>query len=92
MQSNRSSPLTEVNLVSKKLSSICTSDFGYNPLVLMPVVALPNILDTLGLSNLLHVPLSVALISYLKSEKDKLDRNTAVGRIRDDNVRLNRVD
>jgi hypothetical protein len=76
----------ERNVVAMKLASEYQTPFGYNPLFLMGIVAMPLVLQSLGISALLYLPLSMAGLSYLKADKDRQDRKSAVGIVSDYNV------
>mmetsp|Transcript_3345 Transcript_3345/g.5234 ORF Transcript_3345/g.5234 Transcript_3345/m.5234 type:complete len:960 (+) Transcript_3345:112-2991(+) len=76
----------ERNVVAAKLSSEYSSPFGYNPLFLMGIVALPITLQSIGISPLYYLPLSLMYVSYLKADKDRQDRKAAIGIVSDVNI------
>lgn len=77
---------SERNVVAAKLSAEYSSPFGYNPLFLMSIVAMPVVMQAFNISSMLYIPLSMAFLSYLKADKDRQDRKSAVGIVSDYNV------
>jgi hypothetical protein len=100
--SENSSKNTERNIVANKIVSEHSSEFGYNPMFLLTVVCLPLFLDLLnscliGTSSdplspprwftpWAYVPLAVIFLSYLKTSKDRKDRQSAIGIVSDPNI------
>lgn len=76
----------ERNVVAMKLASEYSSSFGYNPLFLMGIVAMPLLMQTLNISSMFYIPLAVVGLSYLKADKDCQDRKSAIGIVSDYNV------
>lgn len=76
------------NAVASKISRLTSSSFGYSPTLLLSLVSGPLWLDFLRLPLSLYGPLSMGLLAYIKSDKDKQDNSSARGVISDQNVRL----
>ena len=71
------------------------SEFGYNPLFLMTIVCLPLLIDLINsclksavsdpngmprwFTPWAYVPLALLFLSYLKTSKDRKDRQAAMG-------------
>jgi hypothetical protein len=76
----------ERNAVASKISQLTSSPFGYSPTLLLSLVSGPLWLDFLRLPLSLYGPLSMGLLAYIKSDKDKQDNSSARGVTSDPNV------
>jgi hypothetical protein len=72
-----SSERFERNVVSSQISM--RSQFGYSPFLLMGVTAFPLVMQSIGFSPLFYLPVALLFFSYLKADKDRQDRQSAIG-------------
>jgi hypothetical protein len=79
--------ISERKSAAKTLNTKYSSQFGYNPYLLLGVVIAPLLCINLGISQLVFVPVCILYFSYLKTSKDRHDMMAAAGIISDSNVR-----
>ena len=75
----------ERNKVAARISHF-TSQFGYSPTLLIPLIAAPSLLNFFQLSVYYYVPLSMLFLAYINSNKDKQENKAALGIVWDSNV------
>ena len=61
----------------------CGNSYGFDPLNLSALIALPPLFQHFGLSSFFYVPIAVMYFSYLQAAKDRMDRKTAIGIVSD---------
>jgi hypothetical protein len=71
--------------VAAKISQL-KSSFGYSPTWLLSIITAPLCLRFFSLPLYLFGPLSMGLLAYIKSDKDKQDTSLARGIMSDPNV------
>lgn len=83
--SHRGEPFIDAAAASaaSKLSQECSSQFGFDPINMSALVAVPPLLQHFGASPFFYVPLAVLYFSYLQVVKDRSDRKAAIGIISD---------
>lgn len=68
------------------LNSKYTTQYGYNPYLMLGIALTPLLCVNFGISQFVFVPICILYFSYLKSSKDKHDLMAAAGIISDENV------
>ncbi len=68
----------ERNVVAAKLSSEFSTPLGYTSLFLSSTLCFPFAMETFGISPELYLPFTAIALSYLKSEKNRQDRKSAI--------------
>lgn len=81
-RSKRSQPEAD-NLACAKLSKELSGQFGFDPINMSGLIAVPLLLQSLGTSPYFYVPLAVLYFAYLQAKKDRADRKAAIGIISD---------
>lgn len=71
------------NIAAAKLLKECGNQFGFDPLTMSALIAIPPILQNVGVNPFVYVPLAVLYFSYLQAKKDRADRKTAIGIVSD---------
>lgn len=66
-----------------KLVKECNSQYGFDPLNMSVLVAVPPLIQHLGFNPFFYIPLAVMYFSYLQAAKDRSDRKTALGIVSD---------
>lgn len=74
---------TELEISVSKLEKQCDTQFGFDPMNMMLLVATPLLLQYFHLSPYLYFPISALCFGYLKAQKDRADRKAAIGIISD---------
>jgi hypothetical protein len=101
-EKDEATKMNERNMVANKIVSEHSTEFGYNPLFLMILVSLPLLLDLLNnfiagystdplkpprwFTPWAYVPAALIFLSYLKTSKDRKDRQSAIGIVSDPNI------
>lgn len=70
-------------VVADKLVKECNSQYGFDPLNMSVLVAIPPLIQHLGFTPFFYIPLAVLYFSYLQAAKDRADRKTALGIVSD---------
>lgn len=83
---DRAKENAERQLSANTLESKYSSQFGYNPYLLLGVVVSPFLCISLGISQFVFIPICILYFSYLKKSKDRHDIMAAAGVISDVNV------
>jgi hypothetical protein len=71
------------SVASAKLAKECAGRFGFDPLNMSMMVALPPLLQRMGVNPFLYVPAAVLYFAYLQANKDRADRKAAIGIVSD---------
>lgn len=73
----------ERSVVAAKLSTEASTPLGYTSLFLSSMLSLPFVMQNIGVSPAWYIPLSTLLLSYLKSDKSRQDRKSALAVVSD---------
>eukprot|EP01034_Spumella_vulgaris_P025395 gene25395-31853_t len=71
------------NIAVARLVSQSNTQFGFDPLNVTVLSALPPLLHFLNVSAWLYIPAAVGFFSYYQAQKDRADRKAAIGIVSD---------